>query len=354
MALEKLFNASDVIQSYRWMGHQGQGYTELLALHPAYKQGKEHFEENKSNGAFPKIWYATSEKQVLAFLTRYHGTHMCCYGVNPRPEILKNGKGYPRRAKDKDIATVKNFYFDFDAVQEMSADRKLDAFDGLFGAVDSYLTEKGIQRPVHAFSGNGYHLLFALPSVQVKEHEDISERINGFLKEVRDKFDNDMQSVGIKVDTTTDLSRMAKIYGSRKPGNGEVSRFHGIERAEDPVLLEYLLSLPAVNNGAKNNRTQSRIQLEVYEALPRQFVELLAKEPEIAHLWNGTDKNEGDTSRSGYDMSLMYACIKRGIKDVKSLSTILMLRKDGSYTASGKDGKYVQLTVAKALRSRRK
>src|SRR3989339_1789474 len=104
MALEKLFNASDVIQSYRWLGHQGQGYTELLALHPAYKQGKEHFEENKNNGAFPKIWYATSEKQVLAFLAKYHGTHMCCYGVNPRPNVLKNGKGFPRRAKDADMA----------------------------------------------------------------------------------------------------------------------------------------------------------------------------------------------------------------------------------------------------------
>ena len=354
MALEKLFNASDVVQSYRWLGHQGNGYTELLALHPGYKQGKEHFEENKSNAAFPKIWYATSEKQVLAFLTRYHGTHMCCYGVNPRPEILKNGKGYQRRAKDTDITVVKNFYFDFDVVQEMSADKKLDAFDDLFGAVDLYFTEKGIRKPVHAFSGNGYHLLFALPSVQVKEHEDISSRITGFLKEVHGKFDNDMHSLGIRIDTTTDLARVAKIYGSRKPNSGEVSRFYGNERTEDPVLLEYLLSLPLANNGNQSYGRQSRLKLEVYESLPQKFVELLANDSEIANLWNGANKNDGDTSRSGYDMSLMYACIKRGITDAKSLSTILALRSDGSFKGSGKDDKYVQLTVAKALRTRRK
>lgn len=82
MALDRLFNASDVIQSYKWLGHQDNGYTELLAIHPAYKQGKENYEHNLKNKAFPKIWYAKSEKQILAFLSKYHGSHLCCYGIS--------------------------------------------------------------------------------------------------------------------------------------------------------------------------------------------------------------------------------------------------------------------------------
>lgn len=351
MASENLYNTSDVIQSYHWLGHQGHGYTELLAIHPDYKPGRENYEQNLKYKAFPKVRYAKNENQVLSFLSKYHGTHMCCYGVNPRPEILKGTKGYPRCARDDEIAVVNNFYLDFDFIDSDNDNGHPKKFKALLEEMDAYLSEKGIHSPARAFSGNGYHLLFPLPAVTVKEHEDIGDRLNAFLKEVHGKFSSDMDSIGIRLDNTTDLARIAKIYGTKKPGNASISRFYGGERAEDNVLLDYLLSLTVEHTQPARKPGGDKLPVKTYEKLPPGFLEMVEKDTELASLWSGTGKNSGDTSKSGYDMSLIHACIRRGITDVKALATILALREDGAVKGSGKGDEYIRLTVVKALQN---
>jgi len=347
MALDKLFNKSDVAQSYKWLGLQEHGYTELLAVHSSYKYGKENYEHNIKNKAFPKIWYAKNEKQILAFLSRYHGSHLCCYGINPRTEVLKNNRGFPRRAKNTDIEVVKNFYIDIDFSASSNNKKQLRDFDDLLEEIDSYLVFKDIKKPVRAFTGNGYHLLFALPDIPVQKYNDIGARLNAFLKEVHDKFGMDIESIGAKIDKTTDLARVAKIYGTRKPGKTQISRFYGKERIEDNVLLEYLLILPI--DIKKSNYHKSEIQS--YDSLPPAFLQILEKDKELANLWDGVNKESGDTTKSGYDMSLMHACIKRGITDVKTLATILTMRTNGSFRNSNKGDEYIRLTITKALQT---
>jgi hypothetical protein len=351
MALDKLINKSDVIQSYKWLGHQECGYTELLAVHPAYKYGKENYEHNIKNKAFPKIWYAKSEKQILAFLSKYHGSHLCCYGINPRTKVLKNKRGYPKRASNSDIEVVNNFYIDIDFSNNLDKKKQLKEFDDILEEIDSYLIYKDIQKPVRAFTGNGYHLLFPLPSIEVRKYTDIGDRLNIFLKEIHDKFSTDIGSIGAKIDKTTDLARVAKIYGTRKPEKTQVSRFYGKERIEDVVLLEYLLILPIENNFKKGKSLKNEIQIDTYESLPQKFIEILEKDKELSDLWNGINKDLGDTTKSGYDMSLMYACIKRGITDVKTLATILSKRTNGSLINSNKGDEYIRLTITKALQT---
>ena len=48
-------------------------------------------------------------------------------------------------------------------------------------------------------------------------------------------------------------------------------------------------------------------------------------------------------------MSLLHACVKRGIKDEQELATILAFREDGAVRGSGKGGNYIRKTVRKAL-----
>lgn len=351
MSLEKSFNKNDVIKSYQWLGHQDYGYTELLAIHPSYKPGRENYDHNMENKAFPKIWYVKTEKQLLAFLYRYHKDHICCYGVNPRASILKNSKGFPRRSKDSDIEIFKNFYFDFDLTDNSNRKKKLKLLDEFLAEVDNHLSEIGIQKPVRAFTGNGYHLLFAVPDVHVQEHSDIGNRLNSFLDEIYNKYNNDMNSYGIRLDKTIDLSRVAKIYGSRKPGMKQNSKFYGNERFEDNVLLEHLLSLPLSDNPQKSGFGNRVLTISTYDSLPSVFLELLEKDGKLANLWNGTNKESGDTTKSGYDMSLLLTCIKHGITDVKALATILAKRADGSFIGSAKDDNYIRLTITKALQT---
>jgi len=109
-----------------------------------------------------------------------------------------------------------------------------------------------------------------------------------------------------------------------------------------------LLSLP-VECREQNNIAIDNVPITVHDCLPARFVEMMKHDSGLAGLWNGTGKKSGDTSRSGYDMSLMYACIKKGITDVSDLATILALRENGSVRGNGKGTDYIRQTVMKAL-----
>ncbi len=165
---------------------------------------------------------------------------------------------------------------------------------------------------------------------------------------MQDKFASDMASYGFKLDKTTDLSRVAKVYGTRKPGKVKLSRFYGTERVEDYSLLEHLLALP-VDAYERNERKKKGLLVSTGDSLPVKFQEMLEENAELANLWRGSGKKNGDTSRSGYDMSLMHACVKHGITDIKELATILALRESGSVRGNGKGDDYIRQTVIKAL-----
>ena len=94
----KHFSIKDIVKSYEWLANSRYGYTELVAFHRDYRPGKEHYETNVKRNLFPKVWYTRRPEAAVKFVKRFYQEHMCCYGVNPRPEILKNKKGYPRRA----------------------------------------------------------------------------------------------------------------------------------------------------------------------------------------------------------------------------------------------------------------
>ena len=151
------------------------------------------------------------------------------------------------------------------------------------------------------------------------------------------------------MDRTTDLARVAKIYGTRKPESNAISRFYGDERIEDHSLLEHLLSLPVEQNKGQKSLSKSGFPISTYDSLTDNFIQLMKAQPDIAELWDGSGKNSGDTSRSGYDMSLMHACVRNGITDVRELATILALRDNGGVRHNGKGDDYIRTTVMKAL-----
>ena len=99
------------------------------------------------------------------------------------------------------------------------------------------------------------------------------------------------------------------------------------------MLLEYLLGMPI--QGSKH--TDNGVHNITYgDTLPGVFKKMLRSDYELAHIWKATGKQSRDTSRSGYDMTLMYACLKRGIEDPNDLATILTLREQGSVQQSGR------------------
>jgi hypothetical protein len=255
--------------------------------------------------------------------------------------MFKNPRGYARRAKDADIELVTNFFFDIDYAEEISNMQKAE-LELFLVKTEPYFEDLGVNQPVRAFTGKGYHLLFPVLPIRVADCPDIKERLKWFRADFKDAFQEKMSALEVKIDHTMDLSRFARIYGTRKPTGLQISEFYGDNRVEDAALRDYLLSMDV---------EPANDALVVCDGeLPQKFIDLLEAKDYMKDLWEGTGKTEGDTSESGYDFSLMRQCLKNGITDICDLRSILELRPNGSVQQSGKGDQYIKATIANAIK----
>jgi hypothetical protein len=236
---------------------------------------------------------------------------------------------------------VSNFYFDIDPRGEPS-DEQVAEMELFLLKTEPYFSDLGVCRPERAFTGRGFHLLFAVPPIRVDDHPDIKDRLNQFRQDFYEAFSKDLSNLELRLDNTMDLSRVAKIYGTRKPGGARVSRFYGGQRREDAGLRDYLLGLDI------EERYESPVMMP--EQLPKRFEALLNQNEDVRNLWDGVGKTDGDTSNSGYDYSLIRRCMHQGITDIKDLGAILVLRPKGAVQQSRKGEKYIKTTIANAIK----
>ena len=130
-----MLHFADIVCSYRWLGHTG--YTELNAFHPDYKPEREHFEWNKRHQTFPRVWYARDESTLLDFVRKNAQSRMVCYGINPRPAIFRNSRGYGRAARDSEIQVSQNLILDFD-FEGKPANQQQELLKGFLHRVEEY------------------------------------------------------------------------------------------------------------------------------------------------------------------------------------------------------------------------
>ncbi len=343
MIIEK-YDLKDVKASFAWLGHAPH-FTELSAFHKDYLPGKQHYESNFKNRAFPKIEYAKTAKQVERFVKKNYKDHLLCFGLNPRTQVFVNNRNFPRSAKESEIELVKNVLFDFDFKEKKYLEEKLAELEINFMQFDEYFFDNGLkEKPVRAFTGQGYHLLFATNNINVKEHPDIKMRIKAFQENFKNEFNDVLDGVGAIVDSTYSLSQKIKIYGTAKPSvNKAVSCFFGGERIEDSGLRDYLLNmkLPEIK--------ETSLDEKITGELPKLFVSLLERDQNLKNLWMGEGKNNGDSTRSGYDFSLTQYLLKLGFSDLDQLKQILIHRPNGA-VQHGKGDQYVKLTLANAIK----
>lgn len=337
------YSLEDVTKSYRWLGHKG--FTELNAFHSDYKTGREHFEWNLQNKTFPRISYARTENDVINFVKKYAETYMVCYGINPRQKIFKNNKNYPRAAYENEIELSQNLLMDFDFKSKNTTKEQIAEFELFIQKTNQYFLELGIKIPTTAYTGRGYHFLFAYPPIKVTAYPDIAERLKEFCNQFRETFKKDLQRLEVKLDNTQDLRRMLKIYGTAKPKIGIISKFYGDKRMEDNGLRDYLLKMEI-----HQSESELLSVLKTSGELPLWFQNLLAMDSRIKELWEGYGKpQDTDTTGSGYDFSLAKYLLNLGYQNIGELATILALRPEGAVRKSGKGDGYIRRTIANAL-----
>ncbi|MBI4454735.1 MAG: hypothetical protein HY644_02425 [Acidobacteria bacterium] len=340
--MEGKYSLSDVVKSYRWLGHRG--WTELNAIHPDYQVGKENYGWNLKHGTFPKVSYARSEKEIVSFVEKFSDSRICCFGINARSKIFTNDRGYARSAVESEIEISQNLLLDFDFETRKISDAQAAAAREFLKRAVQYFLDMGLLAPAKAATGRGYHLLFAYPGVLVRAHRDISERLGEFRDRFSNAYRREMADLEIRLDKTQDLRRMVRIYGTAKPTIGIVSKFYGGERVEDEKLRDHLLALqmPEAHSGV--------CTLRIGDELPSSFRSLLDRDKELKDLWYGRGKPDGtDTSRSGFDYSIARRLIRLGYRNIDEIATVLILRPNGGVKASGKAEGYVRRTIASAL-----
>lgn len=106
------YERGDVSKSYQWLGHVG--FTEVLALDARYRPGRAFVDWNREQGVFPRVGYVRGESDLLGFVDRFAGDRMVCCSLNPRGEAFRNDRGYPRSAKELEVAVSQNLLCDFD------------------------------------------------------------------------------------------------------------------------------------------------------------------------------------------------------------------------------------------------
>lgn len=346
------FVLDDVVTSYMWLGHEGRGWTELNAFHPDYRPGQENFAWNVKQSAFPRVWYARTANDVVGFVENYVKDRVVCYGINPRPKIQKNERNFPRSTYDKEIEIVQNIFFDVDFEDHSPTKEQRQEFERFLELADARFNEQGFVPPARGFSGRGYHLLFALPPIKTREVMDISDRLKAFRQSFTASYKKELDGLGVQVDSTQDLRRMVRIYGTAKPYVGIPSRFYGTQRREDARLRDYLINLTLntgemASTGGVGNRAEGLLRPR--NELPEWFSELLAQDERTRQLWLGEGKAYGDQTGSGFDYSLVKRLLHLGRHDLDDIATILCLRPAGSVLRSGKGEEYVRRTIASAL-----
>jgi hypothetical protein len=318
-------------------------YTEVSILHPEYRPGDADW--NRAHDAWPVVEYVTSLAGLKDLVVRYAGERMVCYGLNPRSAIHTKPSGVLRSAKEDDILASQNLLHDVDLIGTVTPERQDDLKRSL-SRVDEYFLDLGCKRPTRSKTGRGAHALSAYQPIMVADCPDIRERLRIFRDDLHNAIKHELSRLEARLDSTQDLRRVVRVYGTAKPEVGFVSRFYGKERREDPALREYLLNLSVPATAA----LRAIGPLMLSETLPSWFTDLLDQDERVRSLWHGQGKTRGDTTASGYDFSLLQALVRRGHADPAELGTILALRPG----ANAKGPEYIARTIAIALQRGRR
>ena len=134
---------------------------------------------------------------------------------------------------DKEIEYFEWLFIDLDPTRPTgisSTDEELKAASDLAQQIYVYLKGIGFEEPVKAFSGNGYHLLYA---IRLNNTEDNKNLIKRCLEALDLMFSNEL----VKVDTANhNPSRICKLYGTlAQKGRNTADRPHRMAKIDGDI-----------------------------------------------------------------------------------------------------------------------
>ncbi len=230
MIEKKEVNKEDIRKMYQFLAHEKQ--TEVRLISPV-------------NGALKPI-FVSNEEEFVRTCEKYNGEYNCYVGINERSN---NG------TKSEDVISVKTIIIDIDAVRhetnskEAATEEELRKAEEVADKIIVDCVTHGFREPTKIMSGNGYHLLFAIPKMQITDatRDLVETKIKAFMDMLKSKY----ETANAKIDQIGDLARVIKVCGTLSiKGQNTQERPHRLSyacgefvRNEDIKLWEYILGL---------------------------------------------------------------------------------------------------------------
>lgn len=236
----------EIARLYHFLAHEDYGVTEVRVIDP-----------NASGPGIRGIGFFDNEADFVRVVSQWDKTtsYNLYVGLNPRDLALFDSAPNGIRAGVKgadagDITRAMHIGIDVDPERpkgQAATEEELQEALRVRDAVAQWARDQGFSPALLGMSGNGGHLIFSIPPTAPDE---IAEHLRAFVQTLKREF----SSPKVKIDSTYDLPRIWKIYGtlSRKGANTSDrpwrrARIDAVNPGPNPRLLEYLLRLDVAN-----------------------------------------------------------------------------------------------------------
>lgn len=223
--MEENINEEDVRKFYELLEHKKQTEIRVIEL-------SDDFKTSKIKGHY----FVSSEEEFVNKVKELNGKYNLYAGLNERKD-----KG----TIAKDVISVKSFFIDIDCKIKPASEEDLIECRKVVDDIIKDIFEKTNQKPTIIFSGNGYQLVYCIPLIEINDNnrEDIGVKILSFSRDLVKRFSNDK----IKLDNVGDLPRIIRITGTTNVKGGKLSKFVEINKEENKLLEDYILSFEEKN-----------------------------------------------------------------------------------------------------------
>src|SRR3989344_2347311 len=254
--MEENINEEDVREFYRLLEHKNQTEIRVIELSEDFKTSK-----------VKKHFFVSSEEEFISKVKEFNGKYNLYAGLNERKD---------RGTVAKDVISIKRFFIDIDCKIKPSSEEDLIECKRDTDEIIKDIFEKTNQKPTIIFSGNGYQLIYYIPVIEIDDNnrDEINDKIQSYSKELIKKFSNDK----IKLDNVGDLPRIIRITGTTNIKGGKLSKFVEINKDDNKLLEDYILSLEKQTTTSTKSKDTSGSGLE-YRRI-------------IALLWEGKSREE--------------------------------------------------------------
>jgi hypothetical protein len=297
------FNKEDAEKFFKFLNHAK--FTEVRAIDPHTSRIEVAFVDNLVD--------------FLVICEKHNEKANIYAGINER---------FTKEGKAENVSRLQIIALDIDPIRpkgEASTDAELKIAEEKMLQVKAWLKKEFNCEPFITMSGNGFHILIKIPSIELNEFNraGLEQKLEALNHEVQAKFNDDT----VHIDPTFDLPRIMKVPGTMSVKGDNTPerpwRMCAIVEANDVPcanITAHLAQIKAQKTDAFGLGTKTRAEFDA----------LLQKDTKLRDLFEGKWKKYSFPSRSEAEQSLLTKLVSYGFTE-EAINAIMTESKIGRW-----------------------